>query len=124
MLTMSRRFVIQIHSGYGPTHYDFMIEAGEALATWQLAESPAGLTAGTAMPARRLADHRREYLTYEGPVSRGRGRVDILDAGECEVTAEDPLRWEFRLAGRKLAGLFELTRAEETTDAWTLRRKA
>ena len=78
MWRMADAFVIQIHSGCGEPHYDFMLECGEALATWQLARSPEGLAAGGEMPAKKLADHRKAYLICEGPVSRGRGEVNIL----------------------------------------------
>jgi len=116
---MPRAFVIQIHSGYGPTHYDLMIVSGPALATWQLSGDPQALAAGQAAAARRLADHRRAYLTYEGPVSKGRGRVEILDSGDCEVVCEQEDHWEVRLKGRKFAGRYELRRSG---DAWQLRR--
>ena len=119
---MGEPFVIQIHSGYGEKHFDMMLASGEALATWQLAASPADLPVGAPLPARRLADHRSEYLTYEGPVSRGRGRVDILDSGTFELLKCQPLRWEFRLAGHHIAGRFELVCPGNDEVIWTLRR--
>ena len=123
MVRMAVRFVIQIHSGCGPTHYDLMLERPEALATWQVASSPAELAPGGSLAARRLGDHRKAYLTYEGPVSGGRGQVAILDAGSYEPVASADGRWLVRLAGRKLRGTFELIRTGEC-DAWTLTRRA
>lgn len=43
-------------------------------------------------------DHRRAYLTYEGPVSRNRGAVERARAGEFELCNADPfeavVRWD------------------------------
>ena len=112
MIAVSTSFVIHIHSGHGPTHYDLMLERGEALATWRLSESPTGLGPGDSLPAERLADHRAEYLTYEGPVSRGRGRVNRLDRGPFDLIEAGENRWEFELSGVQMHGRFVLERAE------------
>ena len=121
---MSERFVIHIHSGYGRLHYDLMLADGEALATWRLARSPVGLAAGWSVPARRIAPHRSAYLDHEGPVSRGRGRVDRLDRGTYERLAAEETCWRVRLHGHRLDGLFELRRPDAQSDEWTLRRLA
>lgn len=112
------QFVIQIHSGSGPTHWDLMLQDGQALATWQLAAPPPA-QAGAAIPARPLAAHRVAYLTYEGPVSNNRGRVDKLDGGDYVTLSRTPGRWEFQLRGAAIAGRFELAAQGE---AWLLRR--
>lgn len=39
--------------------------------------------------AQRLGEHRAAYLTYEGPVSGGRGRVTRVAAGDVQVTRDD-----------------------------------
>ena len=98
-----------------------MIEHGRGLATWRLEQSPAGLPAGGEMPAVRIADHRLEYLEYEGPVSRGRGRVARLDIGACTIISAEDQRWEFHLDGGKIQGRFELTKLPGA-DEWRLRR--
>ncbi len=112
------QFVIQIHSGQGPTHWDLMLQDGEALATWQLAALPPQ-RAGQALPARALAAHRLAYLTYEGPVNNNRGRVDKLDGGEYITLARTAERWEFQLQGAAIAGRFELV---AQNDGWVLRK--
>ena len=58
MIHMSNAFVIQIHSGCGPVHYDLMLERGQRLATWQLPKSPAEVRPAQSVPARKLKDHR------------------------------------------------------------------
>ena len=122
MAPMAAAFVVQIHSGYGELHYDLMLECGDALATWQLARSPEGLAAGCDMPAARLDDHRKAYLAYEGPVSRGRGEVRILDRGTYDLLARGDDRWEFDLHGGALRGRFELSRPAGADAPWLLRR--
>ncbi|MFP4054547.1 MAG: hypothetical protein ACLFV7_11870 [Phycisphaerae bacterium] len=113
---MQRRFVIQIHSGWGPTHFDLMIEEGDALATWQLDRCP--WDARDRFECLRIADHRRAYLDYEGPVSRGRGRVDIHTAGVAELTcfSEDRLEGVLVASGERRP--FGLVREEG--DQWLL----
>ncbi len=114
------RFVIHMHSGNGPTHWDLMLQDAEALATWQLAQAPA-LQPGQAMPAKRLADHRTAYLTYEGPVSGDRGEVKRFDEGEYITLARAADRWEVTFEGNMLAGRYELA---GRGDEWTLKRLA
>ena len=92
-------FVIQRHTGAGAEHYDLMIERSGALATWQLPEPP---SMGRTVRARRLPDHRLAYLTYEGPVSGGRGEVRIHDSGSYSEISWDEKRVELRITGGKL----------------------
>ena len=103
-------FVLQRHSTREGVHYDLMLDAGDGgrLPTWRLDALPS--TDGQPLAARRLADHRRIYLTYEGPIGGDRGEVHIADAGsyECEHRSAD--RWVIRLCGEALAGRFELRR--------------
>jgi hypothetical protein len=58
------------------------------------------LTAGAALPAERLADHRRLYLDYEGEISGNRGRVVRLIRGcVLAVSAAESSRsllWDVR----------------------------
>lgn len=115
---MPRPFVIQVHSGHGPLHCDLMLarDADGRLETWQLACSPAVLEAGGIVRADRLPDHRRTYLTYEGPVSRGRGEVRIFDRGVWRELVRRESTIRLRLDGEKLRGEFQLLRDE---NAWT-----
>ena len=122
MIRMSNGFVIQIHTGFGPVHYDLMLDRGESLATWQLSASPVDLAAGGQLPARRLADHRRAYLTYEGPLSGGRGQVAIVDRGTYEPRSIRKDRWRVQLTGSQIAGQFELVRGDKDEDVWAFVR--
>ena len=119
---MAREFVIHQHSGYGELHYDLMLSRGEALATWRLATAPLDLQIGDETHARKRPDHRQDYLSYEGPISGGRGEVKMIDKGTYELLRELPDRWEIRFSGREIRGRWELVRTEPASDSWALRR--
>jgi hypothetical protein len=67
-------------------HYDWMLEhaGGSGLLTYRVG-SRVDDAAVARFAAERLSDHRREYLTFEGNVSGGRGEVRRLASGECFV---------------------------------------
>jgi hypothetical protein len=87
-----------------------MLSTGKALRTWRLEVDPLTPGGGVATP---LADHRLAYLTYEGPVSGGRGTVARWDAGDFEWLADESERIEVRLTGGRLRGRLKLERAPE-----------
>ncbi len=126
---MPNSFVILLHTGFGPDHYDFMLDTGEALATWQLAGDCMDLAEGRSMPARKLPDHRPAYLAYEGPVSRGRGHVRRVREGAFEILDRDESRIVVRLNSLEGAAVFELTgqaapgESGESGDEWTITRR-
>jgi hypothetical protein len=122
MIPMPKAFVIHVHSGYGPTHYDLMLHEEQALATWQFDASPADLRPGESLPCRKIQDHRAAYLTYEGAVSGGRGDVKALDRGRYEPLRCEEGRREVRLKGELLRGRFELRRESSSAERWLLRR--
>ncbi len=118
----SPRFVVQHHTGHGEDHFDFMLEHGDVLWTWRL-RSPPPHGPGARVAARRIADHRPAYLTYEGPISRGRGRCRIVDRGAYRLLDRSAERLRIELNGRSGTGLFELTRDPAgPPDRWTLTR--
>jgi hypothetical protein len=82
------RYVVLHHTGIEQPHYDLMLElsAGSELSTWRLPHWPP--QPGDQFTA--LPKHRREYLEYEGPVSRNRGHVNRVAAGIYRVTRESP----------------------------------
>ncbi len=99
---MRRRFVVQRHEvAPGDVHFDFMVEAGEKLATWKF---PGPLPESGELVGERSFDHRRVYLEFEGEVSGGRGRVSIVARGELEDREGDPSseRYSFAIDSRVL----------------------
>lgn len=69
----------------GTWHFDWMIEeeGNERLVCFRVMERVDQLARGARFEGERLADHRREYLEYEGEISGGRGRVTRVAAGAC-----------------------------------------
>ena len=116
---MAKPFVIQIHSGFGPLHYDFMLARGKALTTWQLSHNPAKAGVSEPIAAKKLVGHRLEYLRYEGPVSGGRGEVKIFDKGTYELVSVKESSWRVCLRGRLLKGRCELVQLPTGGDEWT-----
>jgi hypothetical protein len=120
-----RHFEIPPEAGLGSDHYDWMIEPWEGsptLMTFRLhnrIDLPYLET--WTIVGERLADHRRDYLTYEGPVSGGRGQVRRVASGQCVSIEElgDSLtvvvRFEgaearqMRLTGHKEGGSYRFT---------------
>jgi DNA polymerase Ligase (LigD) len=114
------RFVILEHRWNG-VHWDFMLEAGDSLRTWAI-DSP--IVVGVDLPARALGDHRLEYLTYEGPVSGGRGEVRRFDAGSFRTIEWSADRVRVELAGTQLvgeAGLYRVGSDSSDPSKWNLR---
>jgi hypothetical protein len=112
------RFVILRHempedSSRAP-HWDFMVEQGESLRTWALAEEPALECDIAADP---LPDHRLAYLDYEGPVSGNRGHVTQWDNGECKIEESTPERFVIAASGRRLTGRVEIQSGENLQPA-------
>jgi len=116
-----RRFILHKHSGCGPTHWDLMLEDGQSLATWRIAEDPLAVPRGESIEAVRIHDHRKAYLDYRGEVSGGRGRVDPQDAGALSLASSREDVWTFELGGAVLKGRFEMRRISPGGDKWMLR---
>lgn len=110
----------------GDSHYDWLIDPGEGgqggeasggsprgdpdervLIAFRLSER-IDLALPRSFEAVRMADHRRLYLSYEGPLSGGRGHVRRLATGWMRVERSAPgqLAVAGRLgeAGGRLAG--------------------
>ena len=115
---MERRFVIQLHLTAEGRHYDLMLDSGPALATWRLEKLPEAPGEGESLPAQALPDHRPAYLTYEGPISGGRGTVQIADTGTLRSIDRDEDHWAFELLGLMIRGRFNLRRVDG--DRWLL----
>lgn len=115
------RFVVLEHAGtptYKPgTHWDLMLEWQGRLRTWELPTPPAS---GKTIVGRALADHRLEYLSYEGPVSGERGTVRRWDAGEYELISETPFELVVRLDGGRLRGTLRMTQDPAQGETWTI----
>jgi hypothetical protein len=103
-----RRFVVLEHTWNG-THWDVMFEDGFVLKTWAL-DTP--IVEARDLRARQLADHRLDYLDYEGPVSGERGVVRRWDEGTYELLEWTPEVVRLRLSGTQLSGDVRIWRNE------------
>jgi hypothetical protein len=109
------RFVVQEHATTDGVHWDLMLEQGSVLTTFRLEDEPAECLLHE-IRAVKIFDHSLRFLTYEGPVQRGAGKVRIVDSGvyQCRDRTENLLALE--LNGTTLKGDFTLTRIEG--DVW------
>ncbi|MFQ5461635.1 MAG: DNA polymerase ligase N-terminal domain-containing protein [Phycisphaerae bacterium] len=106
---MHSRYVILHHQAPSGEHWDLMLESGDALLTWQLKSKP---VSNEALPieAEKIADHRKAYLEYEGPISGHRGHVTRVDRGELTILESGATEVRFELSGKNLTGVFRLRR--------------
>ena len=138
-----RRFVILAHERPdGDVHYDLLVESTDAADrargsaaeasgreppeaaesaeagparrkslcfTWSFAEPPAHRQ----QRCRRIFDHPGRFLTYEGPLREGRGRVRRYDAGTCLLEGHPAQDVVLALAGATVTGAFRLHRVSE-----------
>lgn len=119
------------------SHWDLMLEAGEALRTWAVPRLPSAWKAYQARTAasgcdcsaaagddsvivEQLADHRPAYLVEEGALSGGRGDVRRVDGGTYVSESETPGCWQITLAGKIWQGRITLKQAEAAAPHWTL----
>jgi len=108
------------HDGIDHPHLDLMVETSpdSLLATWRLETWP---VIGE-IPAVRLADHRRRYLDYEGPLSDNRGFVRQIESGDCDLEIEGNENWSgpeiWRLSLHSVAAVVKLTLARGPA-GWT-----
>lgn len=104
---MPSRFVILHHRLDSGEHWDLMLERGDFLLTWQLLREPVNHES-LPIPACRIGDHRKYYLTYEGPLTHNRGTVRRVDSGTVEIEENTPKCVRFKLNGGRLCGSFQL----------------
>lgn len=121
-----RRFAILRHSRSEETHWDFLLDLpGRArLATWRIDTDPLQWFAGekkefTAI-VRALPDHRRVYLTFEGPVSGDRGTVQRVDSGAALLFQTGDQKTQVELRGARLHVRISLLRDSDHPDLWHL----
>lgn len=114
-------FVILRHeTPDGGHHCDVMLQRapGELLITFRtdapLHEFIEGARAAR-FGLRRIGDHREAYLTFEGELSQGRGRVRRLAEGEAAFLGEGADLLEAQVSGGRGRGRLRLFRAG---DAW------
>ena len=111
------RFVVLEHD-HPTLHWDLMLEFGAVLRTWRLTAPPSNGT----MLAEAIADHRLAYLTYEGPVSGGRGAVKRWDAGVYRLVSQAEDKVELEVEGAEVCGHVSMLASDRNcwVVTWTL----
>ena len=126
------KFVIHFHQDHHSEedHYDFMVEpvdTTELLFTWRIKKSDMPLLqSGSIITAFKIQDHRKKYLSYEGPISCDRGRVEIFDSGKYETVQWEKDAIHITLIGKVLQGKIKLHKetshhSEEKPESWEMR---
>jgi hypothetical protein len=113
------RFVVLYHDVPAgqprPSHWDLMFEERDGLRTWALPQQP---DAREPMLATALADHRLQYLEYEGPISHGRGSVTRWDEGTYVKKPAPPGSLHVAVIGARLQGEIELAPLADSQRRW------
>ena len=113
----NKKFVIQRHVRGNDIHWDLMLETGDVLETYRLAVPPEKITAEP-VEAVKIFDHPLKFLTYEGSVNKGKGTVEIADAGIYQILNKTGNRVDLQFAGKILNGKFALNYIEK--NRWEL----
>lgn len=85
MTNAQKQFVIQQHTTTDGVHWDLMLEMEDTLWTWRLNIPPTEIK-NEPIPAERIHDHPKRFLTYEGPVQNKTGNVTVTDKGIYNLT--------------------------------------
>lgn len=84
-----------------------MLEVEDVLQTWALGREP---VVGIPIEAEKLADHRKRYLDYEGPVSGGRGTVTRWTFGDYSMIQNEDDQMVVHLQTGRFVGAVSLSR--------------
>lgn len=87
-------------------HFDLMLDEGTQLLTWAIPDLPNA----ERQIAEELPPHRRDYLTYEGPVSNNRGEVARVVQGTFTWVQRAESEWIANLQSSQIHGELHLVR--------------
>lgn len=118
MESSQKQFVVQQHTTPEGIHWDLMLEMDETLWTWRLNVPPVEIK-NKPIPAERIHDHQKRFLTYEGPVQNNTGHVQIADRGLFQIIEQTENMLMFLSQGVILKGTFVFSKALNAP-LWTL----
>ncbi len=113
-IQVNRNYVILKHTGPDDIHWDFMLESEDLLSTWRISIPPAELS-NTATTAEKIFDHSKKFLTYRGPVNKGKSNVTIADKGTYSIISENKDQLQIRIKAKILNRKFSLIKRPENT---------
>lgn len=122
---MSEFVVHEHHASH--LHFDFRLEMEGVLKSWAVPRGPSMNPADKRL-AIMVEDHDLEYGSFEGTIPEGdygAGTVVIWDKGSYQLLGGSPEtgKIEFVLKGKKLKGIFVLTRMKGKEKEWLLIKK-
>ncbi len=113
-----KRFVIHRHSRQQQqVHWDLMLEVGDALRTYRVNVPPQQWASATA-EAVRIFDHPLRFLSYQGIVNDGFGRIQRVEQGTYEPLSESDRQLRLQLQGGTLKATITLDHI--SGDRWLL----
>ena len=74
--------------------------------------------------ATKISDHRKQYLSYEGPISCDRGMVKIVDSGTYELIHKSENTIVLLMKGEKLSGTINIAKQNGNAYIMTLQNNA
>ena len=122
---ISRATVLLRHECGPQSHFDWMIEdpAAEAgagrLLTWRMAEPTSAWADLERLTIHAIDAHRRDFLTYEGELTGGRGSVRRIDHGAIHFLNWSEAGGELDVKFTQFTGRLLLHRV--SGDRWELR---
>jgi bifunctional non-homologous end joining protein LigD len=112
------RFVIQRHTrDEERPHWDLMLENSTVLETYRVSFPPEDWGDKPA-EAVKIFDHPLKFLSYEGSVNKGKGRVEIADCGTYRLIEKDETQQHILFAGNLLKRELKLRLIEN--DRWEI----
>ena len=119
-IPQNKHYVILRHVTPAGTHWDFMLEKNDHLATWRINIPPEQLRS-TPADAEKIFDHPKKFLTYEGPVNKGIGKVSRQDKGTYTIINETPEKLQIRINANILNGNYTLR--QNSKDIWLIENR-
>lgn len=120
------KFVVHEHHAKH-LHFDFRLEMEAVLKSWAVPKGPSMNPAEKRL-AIMVEDHPIDYGTFEGEIAEGNygaGTVVIWDSGTYDIISGSVVtgKIEISLKGKKLKGIFVLTRMKGKIKEWLLIKK-
>lgn len=138
-------FVIHKHFQADNVHWDLMLAEiededkgagrdnagigdtdGASLATWKFDTPPINENFCPSLIGKRIFNHRKVYLEYEGDISNNRGRCEIFDKGTYYLIERKEDYRKIFISGRNIKGVFILaqlsdnSQTDSNSDYWIM----